>query len=128
MCNVNEETLTHLFWERVFVQQFLKDLERLIRTKCYNCARFSFKLELVIFGHSNNVITDKAMDLIILLAKFYIYKCRFLDDTPNCLSFVLQLKNRIEIERLIAIRRNKYKQFQLLWFPYSNLLETENRE
>ena len=122
-CNNHEETLCHLFWECSFANQFWKDLEELLRSNCYNCARLSFKLELVIFGTSENFRTDKAIDFIIIFAKFYIYKCRFQEVTPNCTSFMLSLKDRVNTERMIALRMNRYDQFRLTWLPYSNLID-----
>ena len=89
--------------------------------KCYNCSRFSFKLDLVIFGSSEGIRTDTAVDFIILYAKFYIYKCRFTDNIPDLLLFLRDLKNRLVIEKLSAIRRNKDGQFQLRWYPYTEL-------
>ena len=88
-CKNHEETLCHLFWECSFAQTFWKDLETLLKRECYNCVRFSFRLDLVMFGTSDNVITDRAIDFLILYAKFYIYKCRFHETFPNAdlLSF-----------------------------------------
>merc|ERR1711963_301810 len=120
-CRNHEETLCHLFWECQFVQKFWKDLETLLRLKCYNCSGFSFKLDLVIFGSSEGIRTDTAVDFIILYAKFYIYKCRFTDNIPDLLLFLRDLKNRLVIEKLSAIRRNKDGQFQLRWYPYTEL-------
>ena len=122
-CNEFEESLCHLFWECCHVKKFWIDLEDMLKRKCYNCARFTFKKELVIFGTSKNIITDRTIDFIILLAKFYIYKCRFLESVPNCLSFILYLKKRLEIERILAFRRNKSSQFHLMWYPYLKLFE-----
>ena len=126
LCKNHDETLCHLFWECTIVQTFWKDLETLLRLKCYNCSRFSFKLDLVIFGTSEGVITDTVIDFIILYAKFHIYKCRFNDNTPNLLSFIRELKTRIEIDKLTATRRNKHDQFQLMWFPYIELFKSLN--
>ena len=122
-CDEYEESLCHLFWECSHVKKFWIDLEDMLKRKCYNCARFSFRQELVVFGTSANIITDRAIDFLILLAKFYIYKCRFIENIPNCLSFISNLKKRLEIEKLLAIRRNKYSQFQLMWYPYLGLFE-----
>ena len=125
-CINHQETFSHLFWECHFVQKFWKDLETMLKTKCYNCARFSFKMDLVIFGISNGIRTDNAIDFIILFAKFYIYKCRFLDITPNHTSFIVQLKHGLSIERLLALKRNNFNQFQILWLPYLNIFENTN--
>ena len=123
---VNKAYLSKHRIECRFVQKFWKDLETMLKSKCYNCARFSFKMDLVIFGISNGIETDKAIDFIMLFAKFYIYKCRFLDITPNHTSFIVQLKHRLSIERILALKRNNLNQFQILWLPYLQLFENTN--
>ena len=122
-CSDKDETLSHLFWECKFAQQFWIDLEKVLKNKCYNCARFRFKLDLIIFGNANSFVTDKTIDFIILFAKFYIYRCRFLNTAPNCESFILCLKQRLDIERMLAIKKNRYNQFRQLWLPYNAIFE-----
>ena len=125
-CINHEETLTHLFWGCNVVKTFWQDLENILRNKCTNSARFSFSLELVIFGTSLLIKTDKVIECIILFAKFYIYKCRFQDNIPNCLAYMTHLKHRYQIEKLLAIRSNNYNLFQLSWLPYIGLFDTSN--
>ena len=48
------------------VKKFWQDLENMLRNKCINSARFSFSLELVIFGTSSFIKTDKVIEFIIL--------------------------------------------------------------
>ena len=44
--------------------------------------------QLVIFGVQDNVVTDRVLDLIMLMAKHCIFRCRCLKVTPNfCLFF-----------------------------------------
>jgi len=125
-CLNNEETLIHLFWECNVVKKFWQDLENMLRNKCINSARFSFSLELVIFGTSSFIKTDKVIEFIILFAKFYIYKCRFQDSTPNHLTYMINLKHRYLTEKLLAIRCNKYSIFQRSWFPYISVFDNNN--
>ena len=40
---------------------------------CPHTARFQFQEDLVLFGVSNSVKTDKPMDLMILFANFFMY-------------------------------------------------------
>ena len=47
------------------------------------------------------ICTDNAIDFIVLIAKFFIYKCRFQDSIPNCKNFFIDLKYRLEIEKEI---------------------------
>ena len=86
-CTNHEESINHLFWECNVVKLFWQELENVLKQTCENSARFSFSQELVLFGTSQLIYTDKAIEFIILFAKFYIYKCRFQDSIPNCLSY-----------------------------------------
>ena len=126
LCINQEETLIHLFWECNVVKKFWQDLENILRNKCTNSARFSFSLELIIFGTSPLIKTDKVIEFIILFAKFYIYKCRFQDNIPNCPSYIINLKHRYHIEKQLAFRRNKYGLFQLSWYPYIGLFNNSD--
>ena len=100
----------------------------MLRNECTNAARFSFTMELVILGTSNTIKTDKAIDFMILFANFFIYKCRFQDSIPLLLNFMITLKHRLNIEKILAVRSNKHDQFQRTWYPYRELLDNTNNE
>ena len=72
-CGAHSETIIHLMWECANVQNFWNDLSLLINRKCLHSHKFSFTKDLVIFGISNTIKTYKICDLIVLLAKLYIY-------------------------------------------------------
>ena len=121
-CNSSVEDIVHLFWECDVVKQFWQDLLKLIHDKCHHCARFKFSAELVIFGVANDTITDKPMDLIILLAKHYIYKCKLNNNLPNTLVFIRQLKSRIYIEKkLREVNFTGRDTFDREWIAYKDL-------
>ena len=117
-----EESIIHLLYDCEFAQRFWVNLGNALRNNCHNCARLSFSLELVIFGSKNNFITDKGFDFILLLAKFYVYKCKFLDTPPNLRIFLGELRFRLKIERTIAIRNNRGNRFNLDWYPYRDFV------
>ena len=117
-----EETISHLLYNCEFAQRFWVSLGNALRINCHNCARLSFSLELVIFGSKNNFITDKGFDFILLFAKFYVYKCKFLETPPNIRIFLGELRFRLKIERHIAIRNNRGNRFNLDWYPYRDFV------
>ena len=127
ICKNHEESLIHLFWECAVVKKFWENLNTMLRNKCVNCARLVIKKELVIFGLMQFVSTDKAIDFIfiVLFAKFFIYKCRFQDDVPNCNNFLIDLKYRLKIEKNIAFKSNKLREFHQLWLPYSQITNSD---
>ena len=120
-CNDNTESLSHLFWHCIHVRKFWEELQKLLYENCIHCTRFKFKEELILFGCAENVYTDKPMNLIILFAKFYIYKCKFESNKPSLKPFLQQLANRIRIEKTIANCNNKYNKHKEEWFVYEPL-------
>lgn len=120
ICEIEEETIVHLLWDCTFVRTFWLELQTQLHVNCFNCSRFNLSKEIVIFGYSNNVITDRAIDFIILFAKFYIYKCKLEEKRPNFQIFLCNLRHRLIIERTVALNLT---QFQLNWAPYRTFLQ-----
>ena len=50
-----------------------------------------------------NVFTDKVLDLIVVLAKFYIYKCKWHETASSFKAFLRILTNRYTLERYLHI-------------------------
>ena len=120
-CNNNTEFLSRLFWHCIHVKKFWEELQNLLHEKCIHCTRFKFNEELILFGCAEKVYTDRPMNLIILFAKFYIYKCKFESNKPSIKPFLQQLAHRIRIERTIANCNNKYNEHKVEWFVYEPL-------
>ena len=62
------------------VKVFWEEFTACLKEKCYNCARLILNLNLILFGVSQNIRTDKPFDFILLYAKFYIHKCKLNKD------------------------------------------------
>ena len=58
-CRDSVETITHLFWECEVVKKFWDELLILLHERCQHCSRLYFCIELIIFGGTNNITTDK---------------------------------------------------------------------
>ena len=94
-CGAHSETIIHLMWECANVQNFWTD------RKCSHSHEFSFTKDLVIFGISNTIKTDKICDLIVLLAKSYLYRTKAQHNTLGIKSFKTELFQRFQIEPII---------------------------
>ena len=73
-CSQEEETLSHLFWHcelSLLTQIFWTNLILALNESCVHCLDTIFTETLILFGHKDNVVTDKVLDLLIMLAKFY---------------------------------------------------------
>ena len=81
----------------------------------------SLDAELIIFGENNITVTNGIFDLFILLAKFFIYKCKVADTLPNIEHFKCFLKSRYQIERSIHYSKSLHSKFQTKWAMYHNI-------
>ena len=81
---------------------------------------FKFTEKLVLFGKWEIIITDKIYDFIILVAKFYIYRCKVQTTNLNLKIFIAELYKRFLVEKHI----NKDSLvFRCLWAPYKQLFQ-----
>ena len=117
-----EETIEHLFFDCPTVQLFWTDLLLWIRSNCCHCENFLFTEELVVLGRKNKTITDKVMDLIILLAKWHIYKCKLQNTYPHLNAFKNILRNRYIIEKYNSAMQCNITKFSMMWRMYQPLI------
>ena len=123
-CNRHVETLNHLFWDCNFVQSFWKDFIKTIQEKCTHCDRLNLSEELILFGKSENVYTDKAIDSILLYAKYFVYKCKLQERRPLIDQCISELKHRVTIEKVLASRTGKLCSFKDKWKLYADIFDT----
>ena len=119
-CGAHSETIIHLFWGCNFVQSFWKAFSFILNKKCIHAHNFKFTENLVLFGKCNMISTDKVCDLIILIAKFYIYRCKVQKNILNVNVFIKELYKRYHIEKIINKNSNAFKN---CWIPYLNLFK-----
>ena len=103
-CQQENETLSHLLWNCNVVRNFWETFLNCLHEKCFHLARFQFCEQLVMFGISDGVITDKGMDFIILFAKFYIYKCKLQNNQPSVLAFLRQLGKLKDMSSVFKVK------------------------
>ena len=120
-CKQASETIQHLLWHCEVVKAFWKDLENLLNLRCTNVHNLSFNEHLIIFGHSETIMTDEIFEFIILLAKFFIYRCKVQKNNPNINKFKYELYHRYCIEKTI---RNDSPMFKNSWAPYMNIFRS----
>jgi hypothetical protein len=122
-CNNERESLQHLFWTCKFSCDFWNELERLINEKCQHASNFKFSQSLILFGQDNKTKTDKILDLIIVLAKMFLYHCRQTNRTPRVCDFFCTFKERYAIEKYNAKVTFDSGDFSAKWAYYKELLE-----
>ena len=82
---------------------------------------FKFSAMLVIFGVEHNIITDGVMDLVVLLAKAYIYRSKTIQTVPTLSSFKYILYSRYLIEKKTRmLPKNQDNEFMKRWSCYKD--------
>ena len=66
-CSQEEEAIGHLIWGCTKSLSFRNNLQIFIKEKCVNCTNLEFSVKFILFGVSQNLFTDKVLDLIVLL-------------------------------------------------------------
>ena len=86
-----------------------------MRENGVNCTNLELTEKFVLFGVLQNVLTDKILDLIVMLAKFCFYKCKRQETALNlkvCFFFRIP-KDRYTVERYLHITTDKLHDFDL---------------
>ena len=55
--------------------------------------------ELVIFGEDCKTVTEQAIELILLTAKYFVYKCKINKTIPTVPNFQQDLKRQYILEK-----------------------------
>ena len=72
-CQDNEETIEHLLWSCPVTSIFGQNLQTTMKNECIDCSHLNFLEQLVLFGEQNNMLSQKAFNLILLMAKLFIF-------------------------------------------------------
>ena len=67
--------------------------------------------QMVILGFPSN----DALNIILLLAKFHIYKSKMIKKRPVFSAFEYELLMYLKAERISAVSNNKLKLFNIKW-------------
>lgn len=79
-CNEHTETTDHLFWECMYSEAFWDDLHHWLSKYVPVPA---FECENILYGFViNNFLLDMLVNVVVILGKFFIHKCRFLKCKP----------------------------------------------
>ena len=90
-CLTAKDAIQHIFWECQHRQQFWIRFLVLLKEKCTSCYIIRLSECLILFGIDVNIKTENVFDLILRLAKQYLYKCKIEKQLPN--SDIFRKKN-----------------------------------
>lgn len=112
-CGLLPEKIEHLFWHCHVVTEFWETVERWVLQK----GQFLLNInkQSAIFGKIYNLLSNKAINYILIVTRFYIYKCRIGNKQLNLQAWKNEIRQFILIEKLIAIKNNVFDKFSKLW-------------
>lgn len=83
-CNMHDETLDHLFWDCCVCQQFWSRLRSFLDTNNMN---INICLQTISFGITQSNLKNTLINFIIILAKYFIFKCKLDKTLPSFMFF-----------------------------------------
>ena len=100
-----------MFWDCPKIQDYWFDVQGWLHTNFIHCIDIIFSKELVILGSKANIVTDRILDLYILIVKYNIFISKLHGTIPHqnvCIRF---LKNGAVLEKYyctLNCRPNKF--------------------
>ena len=74
--------------------------------------------ELICFGKLNNKNKDNVINFIIFSVKHFIFKNKYLKTIPSLVGYKRFLNKRIEIEKYIALEKDKLHHHESKWSSF----------
>lgn len=121
-CRVLPETIEHLFWHCTLVTEFWESIDAWL----YETIHFSLNInkQTALFGITYNVRANKPINYILILTRYYIYKCRINNKQLSLQAWRKEVKQFLNIEKYIAIKNSNYEQLARNWNKWLILFET----
>ena len=76
-----------------------------------------------IFGICNQNEYNLPINCILILSRFYIYKCRINNKELNIAAWTKEMKFFIHIEKKIAIKTDRFDKFTKSWQKWMQIFE-----
>ena len=121
-CFESKDDIDHLFWNCVYIQRFWVQVEDTMKSKCLTCTNLRLSQCLILFGVDPKIKTDSVFDLIMLLGKMHIYKCKLDNRFPTIRSFEKDIKARYKVEEYNSKMNFTIDEFKTKWCPYKSLV------
>ena len=114
-CLEERETIEHIFTECNVVWMFLTNLKTKLTELNLIDRTFRFDDKMLLFGTDMKNDRDDVFEYVLVIMRYYIYKCRCEESFPTLGVFQAYLKNKFEIEKHIAQSNNQLTKFELKW-------------
>ncbi len=96
-CNLEEESIKHLFYDCIFTQMFWIDIEYLIFKFIKLKITLSGKYIFLLYKNNNlDLEQNLVINLILMYGKYHIHKQKWSNNKPSITLFKIELKHYIE--------------------------------
>ena len=120
-CNNFPETLIHLFWDCQIIKDFWRNLEEWLKSECVHICNIQLTKNDIFLQIQEKQRTDNILNLIVLLAKVYIYKAKFNNIPLTIQNFKKSLLFYYNAEKFIAYTNCKWDTFNKRWQFYKHI-------
>ena len=112
ICNMNIDSIKHLFWECPHVQHFWNELKNYLNELNID---INLNYKLVSLGLIDSTSNINVKNFIFILAKYFIFCNKCNKCIPKFVAFKQYLYRYIDIERNIAFEKEKLATHNLKW-------------
>ena len=108
------------------MRSFWEQFQTVVNAGCSNVTSVTLNENIGLFGHDIHFKSDNTFDLIILQAKFFIYKCKININNkaiPQLHLFKHYLKTNFEVYKYNAKLNMSYDKIVIEWCPYQQLID-----
>ena len=111
-CSRDNETVKHLFWECNKIQHFWSQIKTFLMNSNID---ITIDYLNICLGYTKAHVHSKLINFIILSAKYFIFKNKYMKTIPDIAAYKSYLNKRIEIEQHIAFQKDKLDQHNAKW-------------
>ena len=120
-CN-QVDTLNHHLYNCIVIQTFWSSIEKWWNDICPTCDCEFNREQNILLGCIEKSCHQYQINYIILAAKWYIYRTKYLKGKCFALDFLIELKAKLKVEEYIYKKTNKYSRFIDLWWSIQNMM------
>lgn len=124
-CNNHSEYISHLLYACPFTKAFWDEIQNKLNDRCQHINNLTFTKKLIILGYENNTTTDRVLELIILMGKYHIYRCKVKNVYPSYVHFLRELNLMSKTIFSVQPSHSKHRAdiVKSEWMPYANLFK-----
>ena len=114
-----------LFWHCGAIRNFWNNLTQWLISECRHIVNLNLNIENILFGIFENRKADDVLNLIIILAKQFIYKMKYSNTLPDLQHFKKVLLLYYKSEKYIAFTNCNWNKFNQKWLLYKHIFHAD---